>query len=181
MTTRQAVLLAGPMAVGKSSIGRHLESVGFRVAAFGDLVRRCANERGLDSTDRSVLQDIGRDMHQELGAIGMTRALLDLYPEDAQLVVDGIRHVDVLEALRAAADVTLFAYLTATESVLRDRWLSRGGDEEGWRLARSHVVESQHGQLESLADIVLDTSDIEARGVADRIEKALRLRGNLQG
>lgn len=180
MTARQAVLLAGPMAVGKSSIGRYLESSGFRVAAFGDVVRRRANALRLDSTDRSVLQDVGRDMHQELGAVGMTMALLDLFPEDAELVVDGIRHVDVLEALRAAVDLSLFVYVTATESVLKDRWLSRGGTEEGWSSARSHTVESQHAQLESLADLLLDTTDLEARRAADQILEALRLKVSLQ-
>lgn len=59
------VVVAGPMAVGKSTVARTIATFNDGVLlSFGELVRAEAQRRNLGS-DRATLQEVGQELHSK--------------------------------------------------------------------------------------------------------------------
>lgn len=157
------IVLTGPMASGKSSIARQVaDECDARVLSFGDLVRAEAERRGL-AEDRSTLQNLGQELFASEGPLGMSEMLLE--DRRADVIVEGVRHVQVLEALNELLPDLVFVYLTAPASVLDERWSTRGAVAPR-RDATAHAVEAELSELRELAAISIDTSQVEVSRAA---------------
>ncbi len=156
------IMLAGAIGSGKSTLAAELASArNARRAGFGDYVRHLAGARGLDVTQRTVLQDLG---HQLVEA--NARAFLDgtlawagHQPTD-ELVLDGLRHLKILTALQARAaelsDPTVLIYLDTPLDARHARVASRGISmakivEDEQHPAELDLYEGLHGA----ADLIL--------------------------
>lgn len=84
------------------------------------------------------------------------------------MVVEGVRHLDVLEALSELLPDLVVAYLTAPPEVLDERWALRGTTDPR-DVATRHQVERELYLLRDRASIVIDTARISARTAADVI------------
>ena len=160
------VALSGSIGSGKSHLARALAGrLGCPTAAFGALVRREAAARDLPAT-RAALQDLGERLLADLGPLEFTRRLLvgsDWSPGDP-LVVDGVRHLRVLDALRALVAPTPLRHLhvEAPEAVRRARRAARGedpGEDPERHRNEAEVDEGLRARADRVVDGSADTDD----------------------
>lgn len=187
MKTRpRLVVISGPVGSGKSTLARRLVS---RYGAFyirtQDLMRAhaVAYDKELP-LERRALQEYGEQLDIDTGggwvAEGVAK-LLDQRDEPIDghglIVVDSVRAHHQVERLREAygARVT-HIHLNAPESVLGERYAERGDasglvELDSYTEVAQNKTESAVGQLESEADITIDTQrnlpgDVETRAAA---------------
>jgi len=159
-----AVAFAGRMGAGKSSISSALASdMKWKRASFGEFVRYIAKKRGLEQS-REVLQAVGAEL--EAGdVVAFCQDVLRFaeWGGGESLVIDGIRHVRVLETLRKliAPVPLLFVYLDAEEETRKSRLLARDRiDAASLAASESHSTEREViSRLPDLADLRLSNKD----------------------
>ena len=158
------VALSGSMAAGKTVVAQGVaRQLGMKVVSFGDLVRREATAVGIPHT-RAALQDLGQQIHDNLGPIGMVEALTATL--QGAFIIDGVRHLDIAEAIRDSYPGSYHVHLFATLKDLTQRWEQRGDDGSLDR-AREHTVETDLDHLRNRADLVVNTSRCTAETVTD--------------
>jgi adenylylsulfate kinase-like enzyme len=173
-TVTASVFLCGPIGAGKSTIAAHTATdLDLPLLAFGDVIRREAASRELPP-ERGVLQDLGAQLHGQVGAIGLVDLLLER--NDRPCVVEGIRHVSVLQELRNRLPESITVFVDADPQTSQDRAQARLRTEDrdtDIAAAQGHEVESETVQLRDLADLLIDTTtttpDQAAQAIADRI------------
>lgn len=142
--------LAGHARSGKSTLAVGLaKRLGGSVASFGDAVRRRAADLGLDAADRETLMDLGqrwatedpRGLSSEV--LGPERGRADL------LIIDGIRHLEVLHELQNSMPRFYLVYVSAPEQLVTSRL-------EGQTDPRMHASEREVPQLAARADVQID-------------------------
>jgi cytidylate kinase len=153
---------SGKRGSGKSTISQSVaEALNWRRTGFGDYVRGEAKPRDLDESLEN-LQAIGEELVAR-GPETFCRAVLrqaDWEPGDS-LVVDGIRHVEVVAALRAviAPDQFRLVYISLAEDVREARLSERDNISRGGaRQYDAHSTEAQVESLSRIADLVVDGS-----------------------
>ena len=168
----RTVALAGEMGSGKSAVAGHLRAAhGFQIRGFGDVVRAQARARGIPSDDRIALQDLGQELVETLGAAWMVERVSQ--PPSSKLVIDGVRHVNVLDALVEGHPDLVFVFLSADPESLDRRWHGRGDTGER-AVAAAHPVEAELAALYERASLVIRTEDFAPAQVAEVIAAAAR-------
>jgi adenylate kinase family enzyme len=158
-----SLALSGDMASGKSSVASLLSArYGYAIGSFGQLIRREAKRRHLGQ-DRRTLQALGQELLADLGAVGLVDELLATVQEP--VVIDGVRHIEVLAALRERLPELLACYLSASAGTLDERWSDRGDDCDRVEASR-HATEQELDALRAGADIVLATDGVAPAVVA---------------
>jgi len=151
---------AGKIGSGKSTVSAEVaRTLGWSRASFGDYLRTVAKSNGFGES-REVLQELGASL-VEKGVEEFCRAVLAHYQWNAgePLVVDGIRHAEVVEALRRlVAPLELrVVFLDVDDNTRRARL--RGIDEDipkKLELVEAHSTEEQANErLPALADLRL--------------------------
>jgi adenylate kinase family enzyme len=129
MQGNPVVAFSGGIGAGKTTVSSALASrLACPRASFGDYVRAVASSRGLGG-ERQVLQAVGEELVRDIP--GFVRAVLAQagWERGQSLVVDGVRHLEVLAALRRVAlpqETTLF-FLDVPETERRARVADRDG------------------------------------------------------
>jgi cytidylate kinase len=151
---------SGKRGSGKSTISQSVaDALDWRRAGFGDYVRGEAKRRYLDESLEN-LQAIGEELVTR-GPETFCRAVLrqaDWEPGDS-LVVDGIRHAEIVAVLRAviAPDQFRLVYISLAEDVREARLSERDNIPRGaGRGYDAHSTESQVESLSRIADLVVD-------------------------
>jgi cytidylate kinase len=156
------ITLSGAIGSGKSTLATALAAArGAPRAGFGDYVRHLAAGLQLDTSDRTVLQDLG---HQRVETDA--RAFLDGalawggHRPGADLILDGLRHMKMLDALRARAvdlhDPVVLIYLDTPLAERHARVATRGVTLEQMTADEQHPAELDlYVRLKSAADFVL--------------------------
>lgn len=121
-----AIVLVGPRACGKSTLGRRLASLcSWPYVSFGGYVRRVAFSRG-ESASR--LEEIGNELIETRGYEGFLSDVLTSSGEKtSNVILDGVRHLDMLQAVRAIYRHGVSYYLELSEFARYKRWLAREG------------------------------------------------------
>lgn len=170
MPGKPIVALAGGIGSGKSSVADELAArLGCKLARFGEYVRSIAAKRGLDPR-REVLQGIGEQLISR-DVMGFVRAVLDRsgWKPGDHLVVDGIRHVEAMAALRELAkpQSVLLVYLDVDDDARQARVACRDGSTKAdLALAEAHSTEAQVRSLVAgMADLVVDARSLTATAV----------------
>lgn len=152
---------AGRVASGKSTLAREVaNALDWKRASFGDYVRIVANSQGLEPS-REVLQDLGESLAK--APEEFCRAMLAHFgwQSGEPLVIDGVRHREVVEALRrivAPLELRLI-FVDISEEQRRER-LARKGDVDAHRMPQieKHSTEKQVGAvLHDIADLRVST------------------------
>lgn len=164
MSIKATVLgLAGKIASGKSTLSVNFaEAMGWPYISFGDYVRSVTRQLGLDDSRREILQDVGASLVaencEEFCRAAVSQA--EHWRPGESLVIDGIRHIQVKQALEKIVPPSAFVlgYLTVDDHTRRQRWLeSRILTEEKIELLESASTEMQaKADLIEVADFVLD-------------------------
>jgi len=169
---------SGGLGAGKSSLTTALhERLGWPRASFGDHVRKIASENGRDEKDRSVLQQLGQALVlTNVG--GFVDDVLAQAGDAPNVILDGVRHVEVLFKLREKLnDKVKLVHLEAPSDVRQERYLQRD-DVERRLLARyeQDITEAQIARiLPQYADLVVDATlplSFQVDRVADFAKKA---------
>ncbi len=145
--------LAGQIASGKSTIAKAL-ALAMRCpqVSFGRYVRNFARMAGYDE-DRQTLQDLGQDLLRERGTeqfcIDVLRSEAPDFIPGMDLVVDGVRHVKVADALTSLTYPSRFAlvFIRVDERTRQRRLeLREGEDRQTLRNADNHETERDVGR-----------------------------------
>jgi hypothetical protein len=165
------IALAGPTKSGKTTLAKRLAtSLAVPYGSFGDQVRKEALRRGLTECSKAQLQVLRCEMVQTDTRSFCQAVLNDAgYSSEHGLVLDGIRHVDVLAMIRVLVgdQPVELVYLDSSAA-----GRAKGSLEETQRLQEidSHPVERDAPKLKSVADLVLDTSEDADRAFETLLE-----------
>lgn len=153
---------AGGLGSGKSALTKALSArLGWPRVSFGEQVRSYAETLRKDPTDRAVLQQLGQALvltkREEF-----VRDVLNQNPTEDSLIVDGVRHVEILLELRkqVAPRTLKLMYIKADPTVRQERLMERDHVERRV-VARydSDITEAQIGRiLPQYAERTLDGS-----------------------
>jgi dephospho-CoA kinase len=154
------ICFSSRMGAGKSTLANSLAgSLGWGHTSFGDYVREIARQRGSEQS-REVLQQIGEELIST-DVQAFSQAVISEVDWQKGCVVDGIRHIQVLQAIKVIVRPlpTFLVFVEVDESVRRKRLRERGMTDEQIDAADQHSTEAQiGGALKQQADIVLDGS-----------------------
>ena len=153
-----AVGVAGRIGSGKTTLASELaRRLGCPGASFGEYVRSIAQTRGLDSTDRSVLQDLGDELISD-GWTPFAQAVLDHAGyTSGPVVIDGVRHpsaIDTLRPLLSPTNLVLIA-VDVSDEERQSRLQNRGLESIDIGTADAHANESEVDSVIQAADFVV--------------------------
>jgi adenylate kinase family enzyme len=169
------IAFAGPIGSGKTTISRALaKRLHCKLASFGDYFRKTAARLGHDPADRTSLQRLGEEQVR-LSPDNVCRELLissDWRPSDGTIVIDGVRHVEILVALkRAIAPLSIFLVYVQRDKI-RATLLSTQVGKHNMELFDAHTTELQNDVLRSSADAVVCAAD-DPTAIVGRIVRQL--------
>ena len=131
------VLLSGPVAAGKTSLRQELmEAHGFDYVRSSAYLKALAAQQNLGDGGRTSLQDLGDDLDLRSDyrwvLDDVARPGFAASPAQRRWLVDAVRKERQIEHFRDAFGTSvLHVHLTASEDVLRQRYMTRlttGGD-----------------------------------------------------
>jgi cytidylate kinase len=152
------IAFSGLPQTGKTTLARRLaKELKCKFVSFGDFVRQEAVRRGIEKPTRRDLQDLGQALVTE-DLLAFCRHVLETvkFSPGEQIVLDGVRHKEVLEAVAnlSPAQPIKLIYLVASIGVRR----ARSPRNVDLASIDSHEVESHiEKDLRALADLVIDT------------------------
>jgi adenylate kinase family enzyme len=166
--------IAGQIGSGKTSLALELcKRLNAQKVSFGDFVRSEALRRNTIPT-RLALQELGETLIAELGPYGFVQRVLNSTDIRPIMILDGIRHIEIWQAIRSFAPRSILIYLDIEEATRLDRLKGRDNLNDGSiKRAMFHTMEENIPRLKSLADIVLIESPLEemASQALSRIER----------
>ena len=154
------VSFSGRIGSGKSSVTAALAAkLGWPRAGFGDYLRAEIARRGGNPESREALQDLGQALVERDPEAFCAAVLENVgYKRGDDLLVDGIRHVDIhriITRLVSPSSARLI-YLAADDTVRIERVVTRARDQHDFQRAEGHRVEAELiAALPAAADQVL--------------------------
>ncbi|OLD57817.1 MAG: hypothetical protein AUI54_01330 [Acidobacteria bacterium 13_1_40CM_2_56_5] len=162
------IAISGMPGAGKTTLGKALaKRLNAKFASFGEYVRAEANRLGLGDPSRADLQNLGLNLIKD--PLKFCRGVLDAsgYQRGDILIVDGIRHISALEALRSTVN-DQEVKLIYVESP-REVRIARLGNSESTAKVDTHPVESETElHVKAAADLLITAANPE-----DALEAAL--------
>jgi hypothetical protein len=164
------IAISGASGSGKSTSARSLASaLDGQIGSFGDYVRCLALDRQ-EKSDRRSLQNIGEEVVRRNPAGFVAGFLKWLAPtKKRDLILDGVRHLSVDQALRAWAETEGLDYFRVHILLPDATRAARKVGVEATMLTEfdSHPVEREVlTTLRETADLVLDGAETQAAIVA---------------
>jgi len=174
---KSAVAFSGRIKSGKTTLARRVATeLSLPFASFGDFVRREAESRGLDCSDREILQSVGQEFI-DAGLTPFCTKVLDAagWVSGSHIVVDGVRHIDVFYKLRELLlPVPLkLVYVQVSDATQASRFA--GFDTANSRAAiESHATEADvKMKLLVAADIAVN-ADLSIEDAVSHVLNCLR-------
>ena len=161
------VAFSGYTKSGKTTLATNVaEALKCPLASFGAFIRKTADQSGFPDPTRHQLQEIG-DKLARTDIERFCKAVLDSagFKPGSPLVIDGIRHLEALTAIRNLAPNQPLK-LIYTESDLASRAKRAGLTEDEMSTVDRHPVESQSAKLRSVSDLIVSTSHSLENSVA---------------
>jgi len=182
---RWIIILSGPISSGKSDLARLLaQKHEMQLVKTKQLI---ANSLGENDPGRLELQEEGDKLDRRTGGRWVVDELTKLVlvaPEDAAFIVDSVRIVKQVEAIRKAFPAVTHVHLTALPSVLEERYSKRIAGTNGspsYEDARKNPTERNVENLAAIADIVIDTDRCTTEDVFIRATARMSFFNSQQG
>lgn len=177
------VLLSGKVCTGKSTLARSLvKQFGVEHIKTLDFLRRLRSDV---APERGALQNLGETLDRRTKGAWVRDELVKFArerPEDAIIVVDAVRILGQVEAIRSAYGLrVLHVHLDADLKVLADRYSNRN-DRDIKELAtyddvQKNKTERNVTRLEGVADVVIKTDRCTEKDVLIRVASHIGLYG----
>lgn len=159
------LVLMGPRGSGKSAVGRALApKLAWPYLSFGSHIRQQAIARNI-KLDGLLLEKLGSQLIRERGYDGL---LVDLLAAQdggvANVILDGVRHAQMLRAVKQLYTRTTSIYIVVSKVVRYERWLKRDGIQNSatalhaFQLLGRAQVERHVFELRSRADYIVNGS-----------------------
>jgi dephospho-CoA kinase len=158
VTRAVAVGVAGRIGSGKTTLASELATrIGCPLASFGEFVRSVARTRNLESTDRTILQDLGDELIAEGWKSFVDAVLIQAGYSSGPVVIDGIRHRSAIETLRSLLEPTPLVVVAVdiSDDERRERLRERGLESDDINSADAHANESEVDAVIRAADLVV--------------------------
>lgn len=160
--------IAGPIASGKSTLARALaQEFSLKLVGFGEYVRFEAQARGLDVTDRKVLQDLGQSLVDE-DVVSFVRGVFEHAKVQAadRIVLDGVRHRSVWDEIvtftSERRSTAKLIFLQMPEADRRRRLGARG------MTFNQLIVHDRHASEADVRAGLADVADLRLDALQDR-------------
>ena len=180
---RLIIAISGKMASGKTTLAKALaDRFAGTAASFGDHVRAIAASQGRE-LDREALQEIGQAAVDADPEKFVVNFLAGLKPAaDTILVIEGLRHVSVRNALRDHARKTgaeiRFVHIETNEEQRAARLRARGDSEEATASLEAHASEADvRDRLRDEADLIVQRGEETSELVREIAIRVLAPRG----
>ena len=181
MAVETLLLLSGAIGAGKTSVANALsESFYFEKVSSSGFLRSLFDEDELKKGDegRRQLQELGDQLDIETDFLWIVDPVavnaISEHPLVNRWMVDAVRKQKQVDHFRNYFGTSVrHIHLTAPEDVLRARHADRPGDYDA---AIIHPNEVNARNLESVADLVIDTSSSKSSLIAAQILKNGRVR-----
>ncbi len=172
------IALSGGIGAGKAELGEALsKALGADRASFGAEVRRYAREIGADDADVTSLQQVGQSLVLTQPAGFVRRVLAQRVRHDVPLVVEGLRHVEILVHLRRETEgsVLQVVHLDTPRELRSARMTERTGAVP--RLAARYEADINEEQV---ARIIPQYANVVVSGDLPTSLQVARVLGHLQ-
>lgn len=161
MPTVLIVAFAGRSKSGKTRLATQVaRQIGAGFGSFGDVVRREAETQHLDPTNPDVLIALGSQIVKERCDWFCRTVILDAgWPSSEMILLDGIRHVKVVEAVKKLVAPAQFRLVMVSASVdSRLRRFQAAGPVRQTTLAQidAHAISGETDALSRIADYQAD-------------------------
>ena len=180
----RVIAISGPVSSGKTTLATRLEErfAGIVVLKTRELI--CAEQPSVEF-ERAALQRAGAALDKKTGGewLGqaVARAVVNLVPEPAYVIVDSCRVEGQVDGLRKLfGSKVVHVHLTASEAELGRRYGQRQSkmqELDSYALVRADPTEAQVDDLGEMADIVVDTERCDGEDVLVRTAAKLGLYG----
>ena len=169
--------LAGPVAVGKTTVGRYLEILGFHYIRYSQVIQQELLSRGT-SADRNDLRATGAVLFNDGYQYKLNKKLdLHILPF-TKVIIDGVRHFEDYTYWKEKRFLNyILVYIDADYTVRKNRFARRKDENIHYAEAISHSAEAEVEALRKKADyIIANNGDIEnlhasIRNILEEIEK----------
>ena len=158
------VAFSGKVGSGKSSVSAAVASaLGWQRVSFGEYVRGVAQAQHLDDS-RLTLQDLGEQLLAADARAFCANVLAQAPNRSEPLIIDGVRHIQVLRMLRelVAPHIVAHVHLALDEVTRTDRILARQGEVDLEELLRIDTHPTEQEVINSLpqqADVIIDSTE----------------------
>jgi dephospho-CoA kinase len=166
--------LAGPIASGKTTIGRELAgSLGVSFGSFGKVVRILARSKGL-AESRENLQRLGQQLVDH-DPVQLCRDVLDDagWQPGTSVVIEGFRHQSIVDALRQLVKPVPFR-LIYVDVDLQTELARTSVSDATMKRYRADPTEIELPNLKKIADLCVNGTSPVSHAVS-RIRKAIGL------
>lgn len=154
-----AIVIIGPSASGKSTVGRLLSADLSRpLISFGAYVRAEAKRRSLQADNREDFEKLGAEIVIQRGHDQFLQDVLSAQDATARIVLEGVRHVEMLQAVGRTFRRVLSVYLDVQPDVRYRRWLIREQQADTIE-TRSAFGAIGRAEVEQNVDALIDQVD----------------------
>jgi hypothetical protein len=156
----RSIVLSGPMYSGKSTLAALLQEKADYVVVSARLVLRKLASEGLET--RVDLQRFGALLEERTTGKWLGDAAAGAAGDhpSTPIVVDAARTFDQVSAVRNALGAVEHVHLSASPTILRERFYSQGADlpePSSFEQAMGHPIEQQALALGAHADLILQS------------------------
>ena len=173
--TGLVIAVSGKLRSGKTHLTRELSrQLGWPRVAFGEYVRLAVEQEGGDPCSRTELQDYGQS-RIATDVFDFCRSVLGQidYDRHTNIIVDGIRHVSVLEAIQqiCTPKQTRLVYIECADETRYARARNSEIKEHVFTEQNQHPVELESGEtLKNLANLIVSGEGNQFEVVQHTIE-----------
>lgn len=152
---RKVIGLSGPIATGKTTAARFIESSGYAYGRFSQVLKQLLADREIKA-DRMTLQEIGDEVNKSPGQHWLCKQLIKTLPEKGNIVIDGLRHPeDHAFMVETYGPAFVHVHIESSEDIRARRYISSGFTEDEFKYACNHHVEMETDKLASLAHVII--------------------------
>lgn len=175
----KAILVCGHICSGKSSvIGNLSKSYGWNVISFGKYIRHLARIKNLPLT-RDIYQTLGQEIFEKRGPHQFLQDVIRFnQPTSTIHLFDGVRHLPMLDAIRAVYQRTFIIYLEIDDNLRYVRFKKRSAQDdsalnyEAFLRLSQQPTERDISRIKDIADFSVNTS-LPFNQVIDEVEQIL--------
>lgn len=150
--------LAGPVATGKTTIGRYFETLGFHYIRYSEIIQREISNKGCPA-DRDDLRATGASLFRNNYQYALNMKLASSIKQYPKVVIDGMRRCEDYTFWKEQCFLNFVLIYIDTEYSLRNkRFALRGNESISYESAVSHPAEMEVPFLGEKADYTIENN-----------------------